>query len=123
MSITVLTVTAVSVRASVHQPDGSAAAYAHEVDRLGTPPVDRLGRPVRDLRISVTDRCNLRCTYCMPRDVFGPDQAFMPREEILSFEEIRRLVEVFACLGVTKVRLTGGEPLLRRDLEKLVGRG
>jgi cyclic pyranopterin phosphate synthase len=83
-------------------------------------PVDRLGRPVRDLRVSVTDRCNFRCTYCMPRDVFGADHAFLPRSEILSFEEIVRLVGVFASLGVSKVRLTGGEPLLRKDLEKLV---
>jgi cyclic pyranopterin phosphate synthase len=94
--------------------------YAHAVDRPATLPVDRLGRPVRDLRVSVTDRCNFRCTYCMPRDVFGPEHAFLPRDQILSFEEIARLVRVFAYLGVSKVRLTGGEPLLRRDLEKLV---
>jgi GTP 3',8-cyclase len=75
---------------------------------------------VRDLRVSVTDRCNFRCTYCMPRDVFGADHAFLPRSEILSFEEIARLVGIFADLGVSKVRLTGGEPLLRKDLEKLV---
>jgi GTP 3',8-cyclase len=81
---------------------------------------DRLGRPVTDLRLSVTDRCNLRCTYCMPRELFGPDHAFLPREELLSFEELERLVGVFAGLGVRKVRLTGGEPLLRRDLAELV---
>lgn len=81
---------------------------------------DRLGRPVTDLRVSVTDRCNLRCTYCMPRELFGPDHAFLPREELLSFEELTRLVRVFARLGVRKVRLTGGEPLLRRDLAQLV---
>jgi cyclic pyranopterin phosphate synthase len=81
---------------------------------------DRLGRPVRDLRISVTDRCNFRCVYCMPHEVFGPDFAFLPRSELLSFEEITRLVRRFAAAGVTKVRLTGGEPLLRRDLPKLV---
>jgi len=85
-----------------------------------TPPVDRLSRPLRDLRISVTDRCNLRCPYCMPREVFGRDHAFMAREELLSFEEIARLARQFAALGVTKVRLTGGEPLLRRELERLV---
>jgi cyclic pyranopterin phosphate synthase len=90
------------------------------VDLPATVPVDRLGRPVRDLRVSVTDRCNFRCTYCMPRDVFGAEHAFLPRSEILSFEEIARLVGVFAELGVSKVRLTGGEPLLRKDLEKLV---
>ena len=81
---------------------------------------DTLSRPLRDLRVSVTDRCNFRCPYCMPRDLFGADHAFLPRSELLSFEEIARLVRVFASLGVTKVRLTGGEPLLRRDLEVLV---
>jgi cyclic pyranopterin phosphate synthase len=85
-----------------------------------TAPVDRLSRPLRDLRISVTDRCNLRCPYCMPREVFGRDHAFLPRSELLSFEEIARLARQFAELGVDKVRLTGGEPLLRRDLERLV---
>jgi len=83
-------------------------------------PVDTLGRPVRDLRISVTDRCNFRCTYCMPKEVFGHDYEFLPRDQLLSFEEIARLVGVFAGLGVRKVRLTGGEPLLRRDVEQLV---
>ena len=83
-------------------------------------PSDRLERPLRDLRISVTDRCNFRCTYCMPREVFGRDYAFLARSELLSFEEIRRLVRVFAEQGVSKVRLTGGEPLLRRGLERLV---
>ncbi|HYJ68339.1 MAG TPA: GTP 3',8-cyclase MoaA [Nocardioidaceae bacterium] len=81
---------------------------------------DRLSRTLRDLRISVTDRCNFRCTYCMPRDVFGPDYQFLDRSELLSYEEIARLVRVFARLGVTKVRLTGGEPLLRRQVERLV---
>jgi GTP 3',8-cyclase len=81
---------------------------------------DRLARPLRDLRISVTDRCNFRCTYCMPREVFGPDYQFLDRTELLTYEEIARLVRVFARLGVTKVRLTGGEPLLRRQLERLV---
>ncbi len=81
---------------------------------------DRLARPVRDLRISVTDRCNFRCTYCMPSEVFGPDFQFMPRSELLSFEEITRLARIFAAAGVTKIRLTGGEPLLRRDLPKLI---
>ena len=81
---------------------------------------DRRGRPLRDLRISVTDRCNFRCGYCMPRDVFGADHAFLPRSELLSYEELGRLVGVFADLGVSKIRLTGGEPLLRRDIEVLV---
>jgi cyclic pyranopterin phosphate synthase len=81
---------------------------------------DRLGRPLRDLRISVTDRCNLRCPYCMPAEVFGPAHAFLPRAEILTFEEITRAVRVMTRLGVRKVRLTGGEPLLRRELPLLV---
>jgi cyclic pyranopterin phosphate synthase len=81
---------------------------------------DILGRPLRDLRISVTDRCNMRCTYCMPAEVFGPDYAFVPREEILSFEEIARAARMAGELGVRKIRLTGGEPLLRRDLPLLV---
>jgi cyclic pyranopterin phosphate synthase len=82
--------------------------------------LDRLQRPVRDLRISVTDRCNFRCAYCMPADVFGPGHAFLPRAELLSFEEITRLARVFGDHGVTKLRLTGGEPLLRRELPRLV---
>jgi cyclic pyranopterin phosphate synthase len=84
------------------------------------PLADTLARPLRDLRISVTDRCQFRCTYCMPREVFGRDFAFLPREQLLTFEELARLARVFAGLGVRKLRLTGGEPLLRRDLEKLV---
>ncbi|MFO7779725.1 MAG: GTP 3',8-cyclase MoaA [Nitriliruptoraceae bacterium] len=84
------------------------------------PVVDLLHRPVTDLRVSVTDRCNLRCGYCMPRELFGADHAFLPRAELLSFEELERLAGVFAELGVRKVRLTGGEPLLRRDLPELV---
>jgi cyclic pyranopterin phosphate synthase len=83
-------------------------------------PRDTLGRPLHDLRISVTDRCNFRCVYCMPRAVFGPDHAFLPSADLLSFEEIERLVRTFARLGVEKVRLTGGEPLVRRDLPRLV---
>jgi GTP 3',8-cyclase len=83
--------------------------------------VDRLGRPLEDLRVSVTDRCNFRCPYCMPRDRFGADFAFVERDELLTFEEITRIVRAAATLGVRKVRLTGGEPLLRRDLPALVG--
>jgi cyclic pyranopterin phosphate synthase len=83
-------------------------------------PRDTLGRELRDLRISVTDRCNFRCTYCMPRELFGPGFAFLPHAEILTFEEITRLARVFVGLGVRKVRLTGGEPLVRRDLSRLV---
>jgi GTP 3',8-cyclase len=81
---------------------------------------DRLERPLHDLRISVTDRCNFRCTYCMPKEVFGRDFHFLPHAELLSFEEITRLAKIFIACGVEKIRITGGEPLLRRDLEKLV---
>ena len=84
------------------------------------PVADSFARPLQDLRISVTDRCNFRCVYCMPRDVFGPGFEFLPKSKILSFEEIRRLVTVFVELGVRKVRITGGEPLLRRDIPVLV---
>jgi cyclic pyranopterin phosphate synthase len=84
------------------------------------PVLDSLQRPLHDLRVSVTDRCNFRCTYCMPKEVFGRDYVFLSRQEILSFEEIARLTRIFVSLGVEKVRLTGGEPLLRRDIEKLV---
>jgi len=82
--------------------------------------LDTLGRPIRDLRISVTDRCNFRCVYCMPREVFGPEHPFLPRSEILSFEEIARLAGIFRDLGVRKLRLTGGEPLVRKDMTELV---
>jgi GTP 3',8-cyclase len=87
---------------------------------VSSQPLDQLGRPVRDLRLSVTDKCNFRCIYCMPREAFGPNHAFLARSEILTYEELARLVSVFAELGVSKVRLTGGEPLLRKDLEALV---
>jgi cyclic pyranopterin phosphate synthase len=82
---------------------------------------DTLNRPLRDLRISVTDRCNFRCVYCMPKEIFGRDFPFLPREELLTFEEITRLVRIFVAHGVQKIRLTGGEPLVRPDLERLVG--
>jgi len=85
-------------------------------------PTDTLKRPLRDLRISITDRCNFRCTYCMPREVFGRDYEFLARDLLLSFEEIARFTRIATGLGVRKVRLTGGEPLLRRDIEDLVGR-
>jgi cyclic pyranopterin phosphate synthase len=85
------------------------------------PLLDTFARPLRDLRISVTDRCNFRCVYCMPKEVFGRDYPFLPRAELLTFEEIERLARVFAAHGLQKVRITGGEPLLRRDLETLVG--
>ncbi|MEX1287561.1 MAG: GTP 3',8-cyclase MoaA [Acidimicrobiia bacterium] len=82
---------------------------------------DTLGRPIRDLRISVTDRCNFRCRYCMPREIFGPDYPFLRRDEHLTYEEIARVARIVGRLGGRKVRLTGGEPLLRRDLDVLVG--
>jgi cyclic pyranopterin phosphate synthase len=81
---------------------------------------DRRGRALRDLRISVTDRCNFRCVYCMPREVFDAEYAFLPHDELLTFEEIVRAARAFRALGMEKIRLTGGEPLLRRDIEKLV---
>src|SRR3954469_9532819 len=83
-------------------------------------PTDKLNRPLRDLRISVTDRCNFRCTYCMPKEVFGRDFQFLPSSALLSFEEIKRLSRIFIEHGIKKIRLTGGEPLVRRDLEKLI---
>src|SRR5271169_1031645 len=86
------------------------------------PLADTLVRPLHDLRISVTDRCQFRCTYCMPREVFGRDFVFLPREDLLTFEELTRLARVFAGLGVRKLRLTGGEPLLRRDLDRLIAK-
>jgi cyclic pyranopterin phosphate synthase len=81
---------------------------------------DTLGRPVRDLRISVTDRCNFRCVYCMPKEIYGRGYEFLERRELLTFEEIARLARAFASVGVEKIRLTGGEPLLRREIERLV---
>ena len=82
--------------------------------------MDVRGRPLRDLRISVTDRCNFRCVYCMPKEVFGRDYAFLPREELLDYEEITRLAHAFVANGVRKIRITGGEPLVRRHVERLV---
>lgn len=81
---------------------------------------DTFNRPLHDLRISVTDRCNFRCTYCMPKEIFGDDYVYLPKEELLTFEEITRLTRLFAALGVKKLRLTGGEPLLRNDLPTLI---
>lgn len=82
--------------------------------------IDKFGRPLRDLRISVTDRCNFRCTYCMPAEIFGESYKFLPKDQILSFEEITRLAHIFVSLGVVKLRLTGGEPTLRNNLHRLV---
>lgn len=111
---------------------GAAAAVvslptAHGVDlplgaaaRKTVAQADVRGRMMRDLRISVTDRCNFRCTYCMPKTVFGRDYPFLPRAEILAFDEILRVAQIFSQLGVRKIRLTGGEPLLRRNIEHLI---
>src|SRR2546422_3318092 len=91
-----------------------------ELGSLARAGEDTLGRRLHDLRISVTDRCNFRCIYCMPRDVFGPDYPFLARSELLTFEEIARLARAFKGQGMEKVRLTGGEPLLRKNLERLI---
>ncbi len=88
---------------------------------LAASPIDTLGRPLHDLRISVTDRCNFRCTYCMPAELFGEAYHFLPRAELLTYEEIARLTAIFVGFGVSKVRVTGGEPLVRRDVDTLVG--
>ncbi|MCC2443704.1 GTP 3',8-cyclase MoaA [Bacillus cereus] len=84
--------------------------------------LDKLQRPLKDLRISVTDRCNFRCRYCMPEEIFGPDYSFLSNDKILSFDEIERITRIFVSLGVRKLRITGGEPLLRRGLPKLIKR-
>jgi cyclic pyranopterin phosphate synthase len=100
-----------------------ASRVPHIPARLAAPTgllSDTLGRPLRDLRISVTDRCNFRCSYCMPREVFDKDYAFLPQTSLLSFEEITRLAKIFVAHGVEKIRLTGGEPLLRKHLEVLI---
>jgi cyclic pyranopterin phosphate synthase len=99
-------------RVTLPQPDQTQPA----VGRL----TDRLQRPLHDLRVSVTDRCNFRCTYCMPKEVFNRDHRFLPHSELLSFEEVARLARAFVAHGVEKLRLTGGEPLLRKDLTRLV---
>jgi len=96
---------------SVDKPDASTVSSG---------PRDKLGRRMHDLRISVTDRCNFRCVYCMPKEVFGKDYQFLERKELLTFEELGRIARVFSGLGVEKIRLTGGEPLIRRNLEQLI---
>jgi cyclic pyranopterin phosphate synthase len=95
--------------------------YDSRVSPVDHAVLDLLDRPLHDLRISVTDRCNFRCTYCMPKEIFGPDFAFLPRSEVLSFEEIERLARSFVTLGAEKLRITGGEPLVRRDVPVLIG--
>ena len=101
-------------------PHNTAIAWK-TVDPSTPTLVDTRGRALRDLRISVTDRCNFRCTYCMPKEVYGRDFQFLERSQLLSFDEIHRLVKVFHGHGIEKVRITGGEPLVRRQLEKLIG--
>jgi len=98
----------------------NSAVLEGQASRLAV--ADALGRPLRDLRISVTDRCNFRCPYCMPAELYGDGYRFLPRSEVLTFEEIERLARRFVDLGVTKIRLTGGEPLVRADLPSLVAR-
>ncbi len=100
-------------------PDITTPAAAPADGSIGAPR-DRLGRRLHDLRISVTDRCNFRCVYCMPKEVYGRDFPFLPRDQVLSFEEITRVAEAFVALGVEKLRVTGGEPLVRRDLPSLI---
>ena len=95
------------------------AIPAHPIPATGLL-ADGLGRPLRDLRISVTDRCNFRCSYCMPKEIFDRDYVFLPQASLLSFEEIARLARIFVAHGVQKIRLTGGEPLLRKGLENLI---
>jgi cyclic pyranopterin phosphate synthase len=104
-----------------HRAAPRAGSGPRVLPEPGQPVRDTRARPLRDLRISVTDRCNFRCTYCMPRDVFDGNHAFLPHAQLLSFEEIARTANVFARLGVRKIRLTGGEPLLRKNIETLIG--
>jgi cyclic pyranopterin phosphate synthase len=110
---------------SIPLADLRYAAAVPRIPAMALPPdgllADRLGRPLHDLRISVTDRCNFRCSYCMPKEVFDGSYAFLPQSSLLSFEEITRLARLFVAHGVHKIRLTGGEPLLRKHLEVLVG--
>ncbi|MDO8208037.1 MAG: GTP 3',8-cyclase MoaA [Gallionella sp.] len=100
--------------------ESGESALIHRLSNFTGVLHDALQRPMLDLRISVTDRCNLRCTYCMPREIFDKNHVFLPRPELLSLEEIARAAQIFTSLGVRKIRLTGGEPLLRRGIEKLV---
>ena len=118
---TVIPLTDVRGAASAGARDAFLREAAHAPTAEGSPPpFDTRGRALHDLRISVTDRCNFRCVYCMPKDVYGRDFPFLPHAEILTFEEIARVAKIFVGLGVRKIRLTGGEPLLRRRLERLV---
>ena len=111
-----LVITAISDRACMTQNSTTSSGPAP------TTLSDKFGRPMRDLRISVTDRCNFRCTYCMPAEIFGERYEFLPKPEVLTFEEIERLARIFAGLGVNKLRITGGEPLVRAQLPSLIGK-
>ena len=108
----------VDQRPAIALPHTSPGSYAHAPGHGVLS--DTLGRPLRDLRISVTDRCNFRCSYCMPKEVFGKDYPYLPHASLLSFEEITRIARQFVALGVQKIRLTGGEPLLRKNIEVLI---
>lgn len=110
------------VRGSLPAVDGPSTVVGGSAGAAAGGVVDLHGRPLRDLRISVTDRCNFRCPYCMPAEIFGEKYAFLPRQDILTFEEIERLVRLFVGFGVEKLRITGGEPLLRHGLEDLIAR-
>ncbi len=116
---TVIPLTPIADSRAAHSAHASLREAALGPAHAG-PAFDTRGRALTDLRISVTDRCNFRCVYCMPKDVFGRDYEFLPHADLLTFEEITRIAEVFVGLGVRKIRLTGGEPLLRKNLEKLV---
>ncbi len=107
--------------AHIPAPTGAAAVPTGAPAATAGPLADRRGRALHDLRISVTDRCNFRCVYCMPKDVYGHDYPFLPHDALLTFEEITQVARAFVALGVRKIRLTGGEPLLRRHIERLVG--
>ncbi len=110
----------IPIRPAAASANGALRAAVKAPRYTGEGFADTLGRGLRDLRISVTDRCNFRCVYCMPRDVFDENYKFLPQSSLLSFEEIATLARVFVGLGVEKIRLTGGEPLVRRDLERLI---
>src|SRR5437660_11203521 len=105
---------------SAGKHDASLRAAAAMSGAMEGAPTDARGRRMHDLRISVTDRCNFRCVYCMPKDVFGRDYPFLPHSELLTFEEIVRLARIYVGLGVRKIRLTGGEPLLRKNIARWI---
>ena len=118
---TVIPLTDLRAAPSRDARDAFVRDAAGAVRRDAAAPLDARERPLHDLRISVTDRCNFRCVYCMPKDVYGRDFPFLPHAALLTFEEITRLARIFVAQGVRKIRLTGGEPLLRKNLERLVG--